>query len=127
MSEIADLYNENYHNNFKQMVEENKQLKAENEELKKQYNCYAGCDFESSSRLRKEYNLLKQQNKKLKQEVKEIGHNFILKGDMVRVLLDKLLEIKLKLKEINEIAHWRMDEVDIHLKNRLSKIQELSK
>lgn len=34
MSEIADLYNESYHSSFKKTVEENKQLKQENEELK---------------------------------------------------------------------------------------------
>ena len=39
----------------------------------------------------------------------------------------QLQQLKAKLKEINEIAHWRMGEVDIHLHNRLSKIQELSK
>lgn len=33
MSEIADLYNENYHNNFKKVVKENKELKQEIEKL----------------------------------------------------------------------------------------------
>lgn len=38
---------------------------------------------------------------------------------------DEVFQLKEKLRKVNEIAHWRMGEVDLHLKARLSKIQNI--